>query len=105
MSGYPLALSTIAMSAYNVLAMQGVMQGAQLYAALIAHHPDLPAALLDDALMSLCSRNLVRNLGVGFAVADPLRRLVRKRDRNGDGWGGWMVQGDDKIMVTLGAAR
>ena len=92
------AMSTVAMSAYNVLAKNG---GAAPVARL---HTVVKSGLNTDiekdefavaltALMELGYISIVDEETGMVDVADPKRRLVRWRDRTNDGWDNWTVDG------------
>ncbi len=82
-----IAVSTIAMTAYNVLAMAAQPTDAHgLHPLVLVHHPKLPIAKLEEALQGLCQRRYVSNVGIGYALVDSSRRFVRNRSRFGDGW-------------------
>jgi hypothetical protein len=89
-----LAESTIAMSAYNLLALNGPLSLPALHALICkGHESEVPKDSVLFALNALVMR--------GFAALDdetetlhacgPAGAPVRWRDRNGDGWEGWAV--------------
>ena len=86
------APSTIAMTIYNLLALEGSArtQG-QLLDRVAAHHPGIVAEEITAAVAGLVERNLVTAEGDAYRVADPLRRPAVDRSNEGDGWGAWLV--------------
>ena len=89
------ALSTVGLSAYNVLARSGgPMPSGKLFQVVRTASEDdtLTAQEFGQALDKLLLKKLIRPLNDGvFDVVDPKRRLVRWRDREGDGWSKWQV--------------
>lgn len=95
------ALSTLAVSAYNVVCRQGApMQASLLFAVLSSTFDDtLTEDDVAEALSGLHARNflvIVDEESGLVDVADPKRRLVRWRNRNGDGWNRWLVDDGGK---------
>lgn len=89
-----IAVSTVAMSAYNLLARAGApMAAAPLRTALnTACGVTISTTKFDLATGHLTARGYFKVNGSSqFYVADPESRLVRWRDRTGEGWSGWTV--------------
>lgn len=89
------AQSTIAMSAYNVLAIIGrPTTPAELHQAVSnLYGEEIPRPDFVEATMQLVTRKYIRELpGSLLATKDEQRRRVRWRDRTGDGWGNWLVE-------------
>ena len=110
------ALSTVALSAYNVLAKQpGPSEASRIF--LIVKMGLMDEGVTQDvfarALAELQARGLIciteKDKGL-IDVNDPRRRIVRWRNRSGAGWDNWLV--DDirgpspvpNLSTDLGAA-
>lgn len=112
-----IALSTLAMSAYNIIARSnGPVNVRNVYNIVFAalEDPGITEDLFAAALARLETMKYIaivnQTLGI-VDVTDPKRRLVRWRDRTNDGWSGWRVEGEDglpkqlvSISIDLGAA-
>lgn len=97
------ATSTIAMSAYNVLAACGdPMTATQILDALSLQHPGLEISQLLTALARLVKLNLIIRRKKAYQSIDVQRRVVLKRDhtdakidpKTGNvkgGWNGWLI--------------
>ena len=90
------AMSTVAMSAYNVLAKNGeAAPVAKLHAVVKGglntgiESDDFAAAL--TGLLELGYISIVSQDEGLVDVVDPKRRIVRWRDRTNDGWDNWTV--------------
>lgn len=107
------ALSTVAFTAYNVLALAGGPRTAEQMLNVV---PRGAAAYTEQALDEMVLRGwLTCDDQDRYDLRDKKRRLVRLRDR-GDakvdgatgrvagGWGRWIVQCRDKGLMTLEAA-
>jgi len=111
-----IALSTLAMSAYNIIARsKGPIAAGSAYSIVASalEDPEITRDLFAAALARLESMKYIaivdQERGL-IDVTDPKRRLVRWRDRRGDGWTGWQVTGDDGLptqmfAIDLGAAQ
>jgi len=99
------ATSTIAMSAYNVMAVtggDGVDKVDLLQRLITLQHPDLGLEQLENALDSLTERNLIKEADSRFKVKDAKRRVIVNRslkdvevDEDGNvsgGWTGWKIK-------------
>jgi hypothetical protein len=98
-----LATSTIALSIYNVLVAIGREQTmTQIYQTIcVGHNMEIPKDQFVEAMDGLCKRAFLaihmkddENPTERFSPADKIRRHVRWRDRTGDGWNNWSVQGE-----------
>lgn len=90
-----IATSTIAMSAYNMLALIGrPMTWDELHTAVSqAYGEPMEKGAFLRAAAGLLRRGYVSKLpGNLLALKDKYRRRVRWRDRTGDGWNGWQVE-------------
>lgn len=95
-----LATSTVAMSAYNMLAISPQpFTAGQLYSAVCkAHGIQFDQKQFIEALQGLVSRSYLKIKRAEekkhdtFELVDPAKRRVRWRDRTGDGWENWMVE-------------
>jgi hypothetical protein len=105
-----LATSTVAMSIYNVLAVAGrELTVKEIYQAVCTgHNQELPPEQVIEAMHGLCKRRFLcihriddRNPTERFSNADKLRRVVRSRDRSGDGWDNWRVMNQDGSVQRL----
>lgn len=89
------AISTIAMSAYNMLAVLGrPVTPSELHQVVSnMYGEEIPKPAFVEATMELVKRKYIRELpGTLLASKDEHRRRVRWRDRTGDGWGNWLVE-------------
>ena len=112
-----LAISTIAMSTYNMLALapEPITIG-KLYAATCNGHGfqiERPRFL--QAIHSLLNRAFLQihnynghpitgsphSQNDKFSVYDRHRRLVKWRDRDGNGWDGWKLDGGSSGPIPL----
>jgi hypothetical protein len=97
--------STVAMSAYNLVAVAGrPLTEVEIRERLASsQHPGLGIERTREAVNALVSRHLMRLAGDGaFDIVDPLRRVVVGRDRSDaevlddgtvtGGWNGWRVR-------------
>lgn len=113
-----IALSTLAMSAYNVMTRSAGPTPARSVFNIVREALEDHEITEDTFAAALARLESMKYITIvdkekGLVdVTDPKRRLVRWRDRNGDGWSGWKVEGDDglpKKLVTmtidLGAAE
>ncbi len=110
-----IALSTLAMSAYNVLARNGGPAPARsIFNVVVAAHED-PTITPEDFAAALARLETYRYIRIVDAekglvdVLDPNRRVVRWRKRTNDGWDGWMVEGakgqpEILFSIDLGAS-
>lgn len=107
-----LATSTVAMSIYNVLAVAGrEMTITDIYNAICTgHNQELPREQVIEAMHGLCKRQFLcihriddRNPTERFSPADRFNRVVRSRDRSGDGWDNWRVVNQDGSVQRLEA--
>ncbi|MFA5052769.1 MAG: hypothetical protein WC565_01825 [Parcubacteria group bacterium] len=105
-----LATSTVAMSIYNVLAVAGrELTVKEIYHAVCTgHNQELPPEQVIEAMHGLCKRRFLcvhhaddRNPTERFSTADKLHRVVRSRDRSGDGWDNWRVVNQDNSVQRL----
>jgi hypothetical protein len=103
------APSTVALSAYNVLAKAGEPIPAQSLFNIVARglqDPGITGEMFARCLAELQTRGLIRvaDQSKGLLdVLDPRRRLVRWRDRTGDGWNNWMVDSERGPVPLYGA--
>lgn len=112
-----IALSTLAMSAYNVIARgNGPSQARHVFKIVQAAHedPGITEDLFAAALARLETMKYITIVDVALGlvdVCDPERRLVRWRDRDGDGWTGWRVDAEGvpkqlvSVSIDLGEAQ
>jgi len=103
-----LAPSTIAMSAYNILTMAPVpVTISQLYVIVCRRHettihPDLYSSAIDGLIARRWIHGeIVCGQEPMVSCKDLQGRLVRWRDRTGDGWSGWMVEDRQRGQVRL----
>ncbi len=110
-----IALSTLAMSAYNVIARNGGPLAAGKLHTIVTtalEDPGITRDFFAAALVRLESMKYIiivdQALGL-IDVTDPKRSLVRWRDRGGDGWSGWKVEGErglpQSLSIDLGDAQ
>lgn len=92
-----IALSTIGLSAYNVLTRQAGPTPASLIHTVVLHglqNAEITQDVFARALAELEARGFIRivdrDKGL-IDVTDDRRRLVRWRDRTEDGWANWLV--------------
>jgi len=105
-----LATSTVAMSIYNILAVAGrELTVVEIFSAVCnGHNQQLPNDQFIEAMKGLCQRKLLcihhsddRNPTERFSTVDKLHRIVRSRDRSGDGWCNWLVANRDGSVERL----
>ncbi len=90
------ATSTVAMTIYNALAAGS---GSRLFDEIASAVSSWAAesrlvvteSQMHEAVDELMRRGRLYVRIAGYDVTDPLRRVVVKRDRRGDGWHGWQV--------------
>jgi hypothetical protein len=90
------ATSTVALTAYNALAAGGGARTFDEIASAVSSWAAESRIVVSETQMREAMDELVRRGRVcyqlaGYDVTDPHRRVVVKRDRTGDGWGGWQV--------------
>lgn len=97
------ATSTVAMSAYNMLAVQGrPFTTKAIFNYLSSEpHPGLKKTQVKQGLAELKKLGLVRSSREGFQINDPKRRLCVSRDRSGDGWDGWKVRDLQRGLIPI----
>jgi len=100
---YEHAISTVAMSIYNLLAAEGpVLSKNRILAELETRQlPGLKKSALHNALNELKKRGLVLATRKGFKIVDPQRRLAIERNRDGDGWDGWKVRDIHRGLLPI----
>ena len=92
-----IALSTVGLSAYNVLTRQAGPTPASTIHNVVFHgleDESITPEVFARALAELEARGFIKIVDVAAGtidVVDSRRRLVRWRDRTGDGWQNWMV--------------
>jgi hypothetical protein len=105
-----LATSTIAISIYNILAVAGCeLTISDIYRSICTgHNQELDREQVIEAMTGLCKRQLLcvhriddRNSTERFSTVDRHHRLVRSRDRSGDGWNNWIVANRDGSVQRL----
>jgi len=108
------ATSTIAISAYNILARLGAeMSAKQIHEELVqTQHPGLKMGQLRTALRKLAQLYLISASNGVFKTRDPRRRVITHRDKSDacidaktgevkGGWNGWMLQDAEKGNVSV----
>lgn len=96
------APSTVAMTAYNVLAIKGeVVSMSNLFVEIEQHLPGLKKSMLSNALAEIKKRGLVKSCRKGFEIIDRKRRPIISRDINGDGWDSWMIMDAQRGSIPI----
>lgn len=107
------AISTIAMSAYNVLAVSGeIMTATQIKEALKQQHPGLEILQLREALDKLVKLHLIIRRKRAYQSRDVQRRPIIMRDKSDvqidpdtgevkGGWNNWMVKDQNCGLVSV----
>ena len=99
------AISTVGLSAYNVIANNGgPMHAGKCFSVVKGGLNDetLTEEEFVVSLSELAARGRVRIVDQAKAlvdVTDPLRRVVKWRDRTKDGWTRWMVPSEQGPVV------
>lgn len=105
-----LATSTIALSIYNLLAVAGrELTISQIYQSLcIGHNQQIDQKQVIEAMHGLCKRKFLCIHRIDdlhpterFSIVDKLHRVVRARDRSGDGWENWRIVNRDGSVQRL----
>lgn len=105
-----LATSTVAMSIYNVLAVAGrELSITDIYRSICTgHNQELDRKQVIEAMTGLCRRQFLcihriddKNSTERFSTIDRHHRLIRSRDRSGDGWDNWRVVNRDGSVQRL----
>lgn len=101
-----LATSTIALSIFNILVVYGIpMSLAEIYRAICTgHNTELSKAQVVEAMHGLCKRRFLcvhlpddEIKYERFSPAGSVRSHVRHRDRSGDGWDNWLIDGPQGV--------
>lgn len=106
------AESTVAMTAYNLLAMAtGPIERSSLLCRVRdVAMPGLEEQQFNSAIAKAMSRGYLHSIPGGIDVVDTKRRLVRSRDRSDvrvvggevlGGWERWIVQCRQQGLITL----
>lgn len=96
------ATSTIAVTAYNMLAIAGrALTWPELKARIVPHHPDVKLDQLEAALAGMVERKFVVTSGLHIDLTDRQHRMMRARARTADGWDGWLIKDRRRGLVAI----
>lgn len=103
------APSTVGLSAYNILASNGSPMQATRLLKVVQGGLNDDTITQDEFVLILTKMVELNRLRIhdrekGLVdITDSKRRIVRQRDRTGDGWNGWMLDSKSGLKTAEGA--